>query len=153
MILLTIYFLIILITDGQFYILPDLLTFPSIIVAIIISIINPQVSFAYYLGGGLLGFLFLFAIGIITKKAYKKETLGGGDIKLAILLGIITGYQGIILAIFIAALLGLLYSGIYALIKNNRINKIPFGPFLVVSAIGHLLTGDQVISAYLNLFQ
>ena len=64
---------------------------------------------------------------------FKRESMGGGDIKLLGIFGIMFGYVMSIFSVFLAAVIGLPVSLI--LIKKNSSHEIPFGPFLAVAAI------------------
>ena len=64
--------------------------------------------------------------------------MGGGDIKLLGVYGIVLGVPMSIVSIFLAAIIGLPIS--LVLLKKNKSHEIPFGPFLAVSAIIIFLT-------------
>ena len=68
---------------------------------------------------------------IFGEKVFKKESLGGGDVKLLFVFGLVLEPILGVLSIFIASVIALIPS-IYILIKN-RDHMIPFGPFLLVS--------------------
>ncbi len=81
------------------------------------------------------------------------ESFGGGDIKLIAICGLMLGYQNILLAGFIALLLGGAY-GVILLIKSkdNRKKHFAFGPFLCVGILTAMLYGEWIINQYLQLF-
>ncbi len=93
---------------------------------------------------GLGGFLFFFFIAL----AYPSG-MGGGDVKLAGLIGLMVGLPGVIVALWVAVVSGgvvaaaLLLSG-----KKGRKDAIPFGPFLSMGAIVALLAGSNIVSGY-----
>lgn len=101
-------------------------------------------SFLGLAGGG--GFLFLFAL-------IKEEWMGGGDVKLAALMGLFLGgyvFLALVLGSFVGAIVGL------SLIISRRIERktpIPFGPFLVLGALVTLFFGPQIFSFYLSLWR
>ena len=64
---------------------------------------------------------------------FKKESMGGGDIKLLAVFGLMFGFPMSIVSVFLAAVIGLPISLI--LLKKNDSHEIPFGPFLAVAAI------------------
>ncbi|MCH8205629.1 MAG: prepilin peptidase [Chloroflexi bacterium] len=89
---------------------------------------------------------FLFFMGITL--AYPKG-MGGGDVKLAGLLGLLLGYPGVLIALWIAVIAG--GSVAVALLltkKKGRKDAIPFGPFLSFGALVVLLGGTDVTSQY-----
>ena len=69
---------------------------------------------------------------------FKKESMGGGDIKLLGLFGIMFGYIMSIFSVFLASLIGLPISLI--ILKKNKTHEIPFGPFLAIAAMIVLFT-------------
>ena len=91
---------------------------------------------------------------------FKKESMGGGDIKLLFTFGLVFGWQMSIVSIFMASFIALPFAIYYTMkYKNQKYveddeipeNSIPFGPFLAVSAI--LITLTQMdISMLLQMF-
>ena len=59
--------------------------------------------------GGLVGFATLYAMGLLGALLFKKEALGGGDIKLYAIVGLVLGIAPMFLSIFVAALIGLIF--------------------------------------------
>lgn len=101
----------------------------------------------YLLSAGIM-FFSLFAISLIGKAVYKKEALGGGDVKLYIFIGFcITWWNGL-LSLFLASVLAL----IFALIKKQRNLYIPLVPFISIAVIITYFYGNNIIAWYLNLF-
>lgn len=98
----------------------------------------------------LIGFFIIsipfYIIAILT------EGIGGGDIKLIAIGGLLLGYKATLVAFFIAVILGSIYA-IYLLIvkKSNRKTQIAFGPFLCVGILIAFLYSDIIIQTYLNL--
>ena len=94
----------------------------------------------YYLGwpealfsllDGLLAFLTMLLIRQIGNIIFKKESLGGGDIKFSFVTGLILGYKFTMISLILATFLALPYAVGTLLLKKN--NEVPFGPFLVSS--------------------
>lgn len=82
---------------------------------------------------GILAFASMYAIKLIGDKMFKRESMGGGDIKLMFLFGIVIGYPLAICDIFLATFIAFPVA-IYLLLRQKD-NIIPFGPFLSMSAI------------------
>ena len=78
--------------------------------------------------------------------------IGGGDVNLAIGMGILLGIEAGLLAVFIAALAGSIFgiAGI-AFFGKERSTQIPFGPFLIMATIVSFLFGGILIDWYMNL--
>ena len=80
---------------------------------------------------------------------FKKESLGGADIKLMFVFGMVLGYQASILSIFVASIIGLPISLIF--LNKSKNHEIPFGPFLAISAMILLFTKID-FNSILSLF-
>ena len=119
-------------------IIPDeLLIFSFILLAICIYIKSGLKGLIISIGAGVLSFLFMFALKKIGDFLFKKESMGGGDIKLMFILGLTLGFPEAILTVFLASFIGLPVS-LWILYKKKN-HEIPFGPFLAVGAIIILL--------------
>ncbi|MDR1720809.1 MAG: A24 family peptidase [Endomicrobium sp.] len=73
----------------------------------------------------------LFILGVLGQFVYKKEVIGGGDVKLMAGVGAFIGWEKVLFAIFVAAVLcGIVGLILVFLKKIERKEYIPFGPFL-----------------------
>ena len=97
--------------------------------------------------GGIVSFGIMFLIKIIGDFLFKKESMGGGDIKLLLLFGIVLGLPNSLFTIFIGSIIALPTSIIS--LKNNDSHILPFGPFLSMAAI-ILLLFDTTLSLLLK---
>lgn len=103
--------------------------------------------------GAVLGIWIFEIIGFVGSLMTGKTVMGGGDGKLAAMLGAWLGWQGMLLSSFLACALGaFIGGGAIALHLTTRKNPIPFGPFLALGAVITLFWGDFIISWYLRLF-
>jgi len=124
----------IIIIDYKFFIIPFSLSFISLI-CIIIYIINFTYPM-YHVYGLLIGVGYLSFIFIITFIITKKQPLGFGDLQLITILGLWLGPLKILLTIFSAAVLGIIYWIILSLIYGYKKDiKLPFGSFLGITSI------------------
>lgn len=82
---------------------------------------------------GVLAFATMYIVKLIGDKIFKRESMGGGDIKLMFLFGIVIGYPLCICDIFLATFIAFPVA-IYILLSRKD-NLIPFGPFLAMAAI------------------
>ncbi|WP_228021386.1 prepilin peptidase [Vasconcelosia minhoensis] len=98
--------------------------------------------------------LWLFdSISVLGSILLGKTAMGGGDAKLAAMLGAWLGWQGLLLSTFLAAAIGAFGGvGAIALGQLDRQRRIPFGPMLVLGALITLFYGNLLIQAYLGLF-
>ncbi len=117
------------------------------IIPIIIIRIFQQNILTYLLSSAVL-FLILLTISILGKVIFKKEALGGGDIKLYIFIGMFLTIPVGILSIFLTSLFGLVYGIIYI---NHKDKYIPLVPFISLAVFITYLYGEQLITWYLNL--
>jgi len=79
--------------------------------------------------------------------------LGVGDIKLAFLMGLFLGFPNILLALFLAFLIGAIIGiGLIVAGKKTLKSEVPFGPFLVTGTFLALFWGEKLINYYLNFF-
>lgn len=126
--------LIIIISDYQTMIIPDsvLIAFSIIIITIkffMFGIEEVGISLLYALAS----FAFMLLLKLLGDFIFKKESMGGGDIKLLGVFGLMFGFPTSIISIFLAAFIGLPISLI--IIRKKTSHEIPFGPFLAISAM------------------
>ncbi len=100
------------------------------------------------------GAVLLYLVRVGGKALFKKEALGFGDVKLIAMIGAFVGWKGVLLTIFLAALLGSIGGGIaMAASKKTREERlIPFGPFLMVAGLITFYFGGPLIEWYVTTF-
>lgn len=126
--------LIIIISDYQTMIIPDEILIVSVVMlSIEIFLKSGWNQLGIALLNGVAAFLIMFLLKKFGDFLFKQESMGGGDIKLMFLFGLVLGYEMTIIAIFIASFIGLPISLIILYKKKDHI--IPFGPFLAVGAM------------------
>lgn len=104
--------------------------------------------------GILIGAGLFYLLSWVAGKVFQRETMGGGDIKLAGAMGAVLGPGYVfvayaLLSIVLGALIGVL---LIALKIRSRRDYIPFGPMMAVAGIAMLFWGDQVTTAFLALY-
>jgi leader peptidase (prepilin peptidase)/N-methyltransferase len=160
-------FVVITVIDLEKGIIPNRITYPFIIIAILVTTflgsgINNDVFLIDYSGlrqsmpflanlfdsliGGILAFVFLLLIVIVSRGG-----MGLGDVKLAAMIGFMTAFPVVILALF----LGIISGGIVAAVllitrRKQRKDTVPFGPFLCFGALLALLWGSNILNWYLG---
>ena len=124
---------IICVSDFNFMIIPDsvLLVF-AILILIELSIMN-GLDVWKNLVSGLLSFGSMFLIKLLGDFLFKKESMGGGDIKLMFVIGMVLGWTNAMCSIFFGSLVGLPIA-ILILLKNKN-HELPFGPLLAAGAL------------------
>ncbi|WP_188207302.1 prepilin peptidase [Alkalibacillus aidingensis] len=139
---------IITVSDWHEQIIPDRVLAFFVLVFVIIRLWLPlDPWYDAYLGAAL-GFGLLFVIALISRGG-----MGGGDIKLFGVLGLVLGIQGVLLTLMLASLIGS-FIGI-ALIAFSKVKRgmpIAFGPFIAIAALVTYFYGDSLINWYWQLF-
>lgn len=124
--------IIVSVSDITYYIIPDqLLIFFTGYFLIIKCLSSGVLSALISLGSGFILFLIMYLIMLFGNFLFKKESLGGGDVKLMFVFGIILNPILGLFVIFLASFLALPVSLVLLLKKHQ--NLVPFGPFLVIS--------------------
>ena len=119
-------------TDINYYIIPDeLLIFFSFYFFIMQIFVLGIRGSILQLMSGLFLFLLMYSIMALGNKIFKRESIGGGDIKMMFVIGIVLHPLLGVISIFIASFLALPISLTALRVKKESI--IPFGPFLLVA--------------------
>lgn len=126
--------LIIIISDYQYMIINDsvLIVF-SILILLELFFINGLKATGISIINGVLSFVLMYLIKLLGDLLFKRESMGGGDIKLLFVFGLVLGFPLSIISIFLASLIALPISII--LLKKNTSHEVPFGPYLGIAAI------------------
>lgn len=120
------------ITDFNYLIILDEpLVIGSILIIIITLITSGLVETLIAILSGLLLFFFMLLVKILGDKAFKRESLGGGDIKLSFFIGLSLGYKLAFVNLVLASFLTLPIAFYYLVKYKDR--EVPFGPFLIIS--------------------
>ncbi len=128
--------IILIVSDYHFYIIPDeVLIFSIITIMSLIVINNGFLELSYSLINAIIAFASILTIKLFGDFIFKKESMGGGDIKLLFVFGLIIGWEMAILAIILGAFIGLPVALFLMINKKIKERIIPFGPFLCVAAL------------------
>jgi len=143
---------VITVIDLHHQIIPDAISLPGIGVGLLASWVLPDASVVNALLGVLLGGGSLFLVATLYQWLFKREGMGGGDVKLLAMIGAFLGWKAVILTILLSSLIGSIV-GITVMIWKGRDFKyaIPFGPFLSLGAVMALFYGESLILWYLTL--
>ena len=145
--------------DIELYILPNKITYPSVVASLVIvpsmaflatnnprtHIVGALIGMVGYAGG-------LLVVLLLWELIMRKEGMGMGDVKLAVLLGLWIGYLSpalVFYSLMIASVLGLLVGGVILVIRRQS-QPYPFGPWLALGAIAVILASQPIID---NLIQ
>jgi leader peptidase (prepilin peptidase)/N-methyltransferase len=165
--------------DAEHMILPNVITYPLLVIALLIRIIFPIVFVQNYfsdtmyapavyfadqpawlvsligaIAGALVGGGSLWLVGAIWKKLRGVDAMGLGDVKMMFGVGALLGWRLAFLSIFLGAFSGALIGvGLIAKQKEKDLQtQIPFGIFLGMGSILAVLFGDQLIAWYVGTF-
>jgi leader peptidase (prepilin peptidase)/N-methyltransferase len=137
--------------DLNEQIVPDVISLPGIVIGFIISFFVPYISFLNSVLGVVFGGGIILIIGLAGSAIFKKEAMGGGDVKLAAMIGAFLGWRYIIISLFLGFFLGALTGIILILSKiKSREDVVPFGPFIVLGSFITILWGEKIISWYIG---
>jgi len=150
LLILSIFFIIIFFIDLKHFIIPNVLTFPLMIIGFLKSF-DPnlnQTIFPNYINsliGGLFGYSIIWSIIFFYKKIRKKEGMGLGDAKLMAVIGFWFGWVSIPFTIFISSVVALILV-IPSLINQSRkmSSEIPFGPYIIIGCILYVTFANQI---------
>ena len=175
-------YIVLFLTDAKFRLIPDKISFFGVAVVLLFIIANLVYGlwmarsalmgdefgkyliqagfwknmvvtnlrqFGVLLASSLAIALFFWLLVAITKG----RGMGGGDIKLGFLIGLVNGFPYNVAAIFMGFLLGTLYSLFAIFFKKKTVkDTIPFGPFLIAGSVIAFVWGEVLIRWYFGLF-
>ena len=144
---------LIVITGIDLYhqIIPDVISLPGIGVGLLASLVIPQINFLDSLIGALLGGGSLFIVATLYQWLFKREGMGGGDVKLLAMIGAFLGWKAVILTILLSSLIGSITGMIMMVLRGKDFKyAIPFGPFLSFGAVIALFYQNEIIFWYLQ---
>ncbi len=143
--------IIIAFIDLNEQIVPDIISLPGIVIGLILSFFVPYISFINSVLGVVVGGGIIFIIGLAGSVIFKKEAMGGGDVKLAAMIGAFLGWKYTIISLFLGFFLGALV-GIFLILSKikSREDMVPFGPFIALGSFITLLWGEKILSWYVG---
>jgi leader peptidase (prepilin peptidase)/N-methyltransferase len=101
--------------------------------------------------GLLIGFGALFAIAELGTRAFKKEAMGFGDVKLMGAIGAFLGWKAVLFTVFSSSLLGSLVGASLMIFGGVKMqSRIPFGPYICAGAAIWMFWGPQIFDAYIK---
>jgi prepilin signal peptidase PulO-like enzyme (type II secretory pathway) len=142
-------FIILMVIDLEHKLILNKVTYPAIGIALIINVFSFEPGIVHAAIGGGIGLGLFLLIALISRGG-----MGWGDVKMAALIGLITGYP----LVFVAIVLAIIFGGLVAIAmllfkKKGRKEGMPFGPFLSLGVMTTLLFGAEILDWFLNVFQ
>lgn len=149
-------FVVVSFIDFEHQIIPDEITLPGIVLGLAFSAFFPAWHGTDLHLGGVMGSVIglavgggiLWIMGVFGEWVFKKESMGGGDVKLLAAIGAFIGWHGVLLTIFCASLLGACAGLVMKITRGSE--RLPFGPYLAVGAVLHILWGPEMLSWYVR---
>ncbi len=138
---------IITVSDLYYQVIPDVLLIIFFPLIFVLRILSPIEMWYDGIIGGIAGFGFMFIIALYGKIRFKKDAIGGGDIKLYFIIGIVLGYNLVILSLFFASLFGLAYS----IVIRKKTGHVPFVPFIFAGSMLTYFVGSGIIEWYISI--
>ena len=105
-------------------------------------------AFSASLSGFIVGGGAVYAMGLLGDIIFKKESMGGGDVKLMAMAGAFLGWKLALLAFFIAPFFGAVY-GIVEKVRTKD-STIAYGPFLIAGILVSQFWGERIIAWVMN---
>jgi leader peptidase (prepilin peptidase)/N-methyltransferase len=148
--------LVVFVIDIRHMIIPDKLTVPGGIIALVFSLFFGVNGVVNAFGGAIVGMFILLIMALMGRILLKRESVGLGDFKLAIVTGFFLGPIWNLIALAAAILFG----GIWGIIrlstgKTKPGEEIPFGPFIAAGCFAVLFFREQIlflVNTYLSFF-
>ena len=146
--------------DFDHMILPDKITYPGIVLGILLQPLLPWArlwegtwgAVAGAAFGALLGAGILLAVWVGWYLLRKEEGMGLGDVKMLAAIGAFLGWKGVLVSLFFASLSGAVVGlAFMALGKLDTGSKLPFGVFLALGGLVALFFGEPLVRAYAQL--
>ena len=148
--------------DLDHFYLPDRVTIGGMLLGVPISFGVPEfqgetqrlTALYWSLGGLAAGFLGLWALSWLATKAFKKEAMGFGDVKLLGAIGAFFGPVAVLFTVVVSSFVGALVGGVLILrgkAKLGGLTAVPYGPFLALGVLAWMLWGPRIVNWYLHL--
>lgn len=148
LLLLSCFLIVIFVYDLLYSIIPDEILWPAAIIWAIYLIFTGANSMLASLYGLIIAVGFLGGIYLLGRGKW----MGLGDVKLAVLLGMMTPFPDIFITLFFAFIIGSIYGLLQVAYHQKTLkSELPFGPFLIIGLYISLFWGDKIINWYLKI--
>lgn len=137
--------------DFEIQEIPDEVSIGGLAIGLILAIAFPSIlnettrlnGFLNSIFGALAGGGMIYAMGILGEFAFKREAMGGGDVKLLAMIGAFIGWKLAVLTFFLAPVFG----SVVGIILKIRYGKeiIPYGPYLSLAAVCSIFFGERFL--------
>ena len=148
--------------DLEHFYLPDRVTIGGMLLGVPASALIPELqmerawpdALCWSVAGLAFGFLFLWGVGWIFSKIFRKEALGFGDVKLMGAVGAFFGPTAVLFVLIASSLVGSVV-GVGLMLRGKArlgsFTAVPFGPFIAIAVLAWMFWGPQLVSRYIAL--
>lgn len=133
------------ITDARHYIIPDEFSFGGLAIGLLLSLRTGADGLIAALLGAAVGFGLLLTVAVVGKWMFKEDAMGGGDIKMMAMVGAFVGWKGVLITVFLGALIGTV---VFVPLTFKKKRLVPFGVFLAVGAAVTFVAQDAILAWY-----
>ena len=145
--------------DFKYFLIPDKISIPAVIVIFVFQGVLILIKDNFDFNLLITHYSLLITSGLVIGGFFwlqfvisKGKWIGGGDIRLGFLMGLILGWPNGLMALFLAYILGSIYAiPVLALKKKNLKSQVPFGTFLTLATLIVLFYGDKILNWYIKL--
>ena len=142
----------IFVIDFRHFLIPDLLTYPGILLGLGLSFIPGGMTPLQSLTGAILSGGFLWLVGFAASLLLKKDAMGLGDVKLVAMAGALFGAPIALFGLIFASALGSAVGLPMMLMRKlNEHRHIPFGPYICMGVLLSAFYGQQAMDWYMHL--
>jgi leader peptidase (prepilin peptidase)/N-methyltransferase len=150
---LVLFLLAVALIDWGHMIIPDELSLGGCAIGFVLSFFNPAVTVTASLWGIFVGGGLLLGVGYLYQRVRGVEGLGGGDVKLAAMIGAFLGWKGLVMCVLAGSVAGSLF-GLTLMVRGRGAQtKVPFGTFLAAGAVFAAFYSDTFLDWYTGLFR
>lgn len=144
--------------DFEIQEIPDQISIGGAITGLVVAFAFPSIfdtssrlsSLLASFLGAFAGGLSIYLMGVFGKMAFKKEAMGGGDVKLMAMIGAFLGWREVLVVFFMAPFFGGI-AGLILKLKDGR-DIIPYGPYLSLAALVTIFFGNRILNFFLYGF-
>ncbi|HEY2993195.1 MAG TPA: prepilin peptidase [Methylomirabilota bacterium] len=139
--------------DLERHIIPDVISLPGTLAGVLANLATGRVSWKESVIGVVVGGGVFLTIALVGSWLAGQDAMGGGDIKLAAMLGAFLGWKVLLFSLFVSALGGgILAAALMGSGLRGRKDPLPFGPFLAAGGAVGLFWGERMVRWYLSAF-
>ena len=148
--------------DLEHFYLPDRVTIGGMLLGVPASFLLPELqlektpvdALAWSAAGLAFGFFFLWAMGWVFSKLFKKDALGFGDVKLMGAVGAFFGPTAVLFVLIVSSIVGSVV-GIALIIRGRAklggFTAVPYGPFIAAAVLVWMFWGPMLVDMYIRL--